>query len=542
MTRTKYTSIEKIAEQRRAAKSKHASMESSKHSKSGVGKLVLTKTKGAAAAGAKSKEDKKRKFDEAKAKAAAAAMALSDDDDDEDDEDFTEDPNAVASSSDDDELDDEFDEEDDEMAGPSRPPIGKQLALPSGDAAAVAQLKQGGSKETAAHKHMRENRRSDSFAAREQSGLFGKKRACKIRPSAFQGMLKEFAATMGGQRPHIAKAAIVCMQQSMEVMTRVAILPAASEALVVSQTCGEPAALETARMEKKILYRHMEFAVRAFVRRISPSLESVLDANLDFVLATEAKKAAKRARADAKAKHTAGLKSRIEHLRKKETRFLTEAAAADNVDLTEAERQELIDATLEYENICLIAAKKKVAVLTDSIANAQRRLAEELPLEVSKAKKAIVTLEQQLIPATVESIESTKAQILREDKALDEWLEANRQELLASASKTIKRTDEQKKLRKDTLAMRRSLTSTRTALVNLEKKLASQKRMIKKRGSSIEAKRIEMPRLKEKITKNKLSLAAAQVTVSTWLKAIRKGKQVRKDEDAMEEDEEEADV
>ena len=540
MTRTKYTTIEKIAEQRRAAKSKHASMESSKHSKSGVGKLVLTKTKGAAAAGAKSKEDKKRKFDEAKAKAAAAAMALSDDDDDEDDEDFTEDPNAVASSSDDDELDDEFDEEDDEMAGPSRPPIGKQLALPSSDAIAAAQKQ--AAKETPAHKHMRENRRSDSFAAREQSGLFGKKRACKIRPSAFQGMLKEFAATMGGQRPHIAKAAIVCMQQSMEVMTRVAILPAASEALVVSQTCGEPAALETARMEKKILYRHMEFAVRAFVRRISPSLESVLDANLDFVLATEAKKAAKRARADAKAKHTAGLKSRIEHLRKKETRFLTEAAAADNVDLTEAERQELIDATLEYENICLIAAKKKVAVLTDSIANAQRRLAEELPREVSKAKKAIVTLEQQLIPATVESIESTKAQILREDKALDEWLEANRQELLASASKTIKRTDEQKKLRKDTLAMRRSLTSTRTALVNLEKKLASQKRMIKKRGSSIEAKRIEMPRLKEKITKNKLSLAAAQVTVSTWLKAIRKGKQVRKDEDAMEEDEEEADV
>jgi len=478
--------------------------------------LKLKKTKAEAA-----ETNKQHRAKAAAAAASAAAAAAASDEEEEDDEETGKEGGKEEAADDAFAAESSSDEDDDE-----RPPIGDMLQVPGSEAAPAKRKTTNNAKARA-----RKLRRADTRAARELSGIFGSAPVCEAHPSSFRRFMVEFIDTE--TRPRMSSAAVATFQTALHIAAKTVILPDASEALLVQKNYATEKERNDARLSKTVLERHMESAVRGFLRRVNPTLEPVFDVNLAYVREDAAAKAAKRKEKEKEAARILTMKEDIDTLRAKEA-----AHAKDKyrMPLSEKERAHLIALTIEYDTIKTRRAVMEVDKLNTRIENARSRIDSIQKTELRKVKEKIVELTEDTIPATIESIKEQELEVHVNGKSRDAW-EAQHKDELQAISKTAseKRTQEQKELRKSSRDRKRTLRTCKTELENRIKKLAAQKKQLKVKTKRVETLKAEVPALRESIATE--LLLKAQETAAVWKRALARSKRVRKQEDEMDEEE-----
>ena len=490
------------------------------------GKPVNTKSGASKSSQKPTQELKLKKKKKTPAAAAAASQREASDDDEEEEEEEKKEEAAddafMASSS------SESEEEE------ARPRIGDRLAMP--DAATAASPAPHAAKVSHSKRRALRIRRADARAALQHSGIFGAAPACEGHPSSFRRFLSSFIDTE--TRPRMSSAAVDVFQSALHVIAKTVVLPEASDALLLQKAYASDAARNKDRLTRTILNRHMEASMRGFIRRLNPTLEPVFDANLEFVREDEAAKKAKADEKNKEAKRVVDVKAEIDHLTKKEAAFAKDPRTPAG-PLTDAERARLIALTLDYNTVKFERATAEEAKMEARMANARARIEAIEKDEVKKTKKRLTELREVDIPATERAMAELETEGIKKLEAeLEAWQLEHKAEL-AECAKVMpdKRTPEQKQLRKAQREKKRSLRTHKTELATLVKKLASQKQQLKKKAKRVEDLKAEVPLIRARMEKNALLLTAATESTAAWKRALARCKRVRKQEQAMDDEE-----
>lgn len=468
----------------------------------------------------KEKKKKKKKAAPAKKRGAAAAAAAADSDEEEE-----EDDQAVIAEEEEEDATFDIDEEEEEE---EKAPIAHRLVVPSSAAAGAAV-----GRPSSSRRRLRKIMFKDAREARAQSGLFGSSvPRTSTHHSSFKNFLSELIDT--DVRPRMAKGAIVCMQRNMEVVARTIILPGACDALLVSHAFATEKARDDARLKRSIQDRHMEASVTTFCRRLNPSLQPLLQANLLIVREMEAAKAAKRRAHEAVRAHLVSLKTAIDKLQEQEKEYIRDPNSLLGA-LTDKQRADLIAHTIEYDTANLASAKKKALKLDAAIQNADAFITETETVTIPETVIAIKELEGAGVAAIKVLLQAQKEAIEKQDAALTAFKEANKDKLEEAANTRAKFTDAQKALRKQQRDLETACSTKRTAQKALRGRLAALRRQVKKKTKRIESLKAKVPLKKKAIATNKVLLLEARLVVKNWQSALNRSKVVRKQESEMDE-------